>query len=76
MQEEARQIVSGINRVICTANLTKDPVLRATADGRPVCDMRVAMTTRVRDADDVCYIDVSAWEKQAQSCAEYLSKGS
>lgn len=69
--------MSGVNKVIVTGNLTRDPVLKHTADGIPVCDMRMAIVTRLKDStEDVCYIDLVAWQSQAESCARYLHKGS
>ena len=67
--------MSGINRVIITGNLTKDPELRHTGDNIPVCDLRIANTTKTRTGEDSCYIDVTAWESQAESCCECLKKG-
>ena len=68
--------MSGLNRVICTGNLTRDVELRYTGESVPVCDIRIAIETRVKGEDSACFIDVTAWEKQAESCSKFLRKGS
>jgi len=67
--------MSGINRIIVTGNLTRDPELRETGQGVPLCDMRIAIQTQIKEDADVCFVDVTAWEKQAESCNEHLHKG-
>jgi single-strand DNA-binding protein len=72
---------SNVNRVILTANLTKDPELRSTPGGTSVCSLRVACNTRRKDpasgewVDKPNYFDVTVWGAQAESCATYLQKG-
>ena len=72
---------TNINRVVLTGNLTADPELRALPSGTPVCKLRVAVNTRQKDAttgewgDKPNYFDVTVWGNQAESCAQYLSKG-
>ncbi len=70
-----------INTVMVTGNLTKDPVLRNTSNGTPVANFYIASNRRFRDnagqwREDVCYVGVVAWYKLAESCSEYLRKGS
>jgi single-strand DNA-binding protein len=40
---------SNLNRVVLTANLTKDPELRSTQGGTSVCSLRIACNTRRKD---------------------------
>lgn len=73
-------MAANINRVIVVGNLTKDPELRHTGGGTPVCSLRIAVNTRRRDeagqwADKPNYFTVSVFGNQAESCAQYLSKG-
>lgn len=58
-----------------SGNLGKDPELRYTASGTAVCDFSVAVQGRSKD-DAPTWFKVTAWEKQAEACAEYLRKGS
>lgn len=68
------------NRIILIGNLTKDPELRYTPQGTPVCSIRLACTTKYKSADsmkeETLFIDVVVWGKQGESCSQYLSKGS
>src|SRR6266404_7906139 len=73
--------MANINRVVLVGNLTKDPELRTTPSGTSVCKLRVAVNTRQKDSstgewgDKPNYFDVTVWGNQAESCAQYLSKG-
>src|ERR671935_1597181 len=72
--------MANINRVVLVGNLTKDPELRHTPGGTPVCSLRVAVNSRRRDesgqwVDKPNYFDVSIFGNQAESSAQYLSKG-
>jgi single-strand DNA-binding protein len=70
---------SNINRVIITGNLTRDPELRSTPGGTPVCSLRVAVNSRRKEGDQWVdkpnYFDVTVWGAQGENCAQYLSKG-
>ena len=72
---------TNINRVILTANLTRDPELRTTPSGMSVCSLRVACNTRRKDnstgewVDKPNYFDVTVWGAQGENCANFLSKG-
>jgi single-strand DNA-binding protein len=71
---------SNINICAITGNLTKDPELRSTPGGTPVCKLRVAVNSRRKDqsgewVDKPNYFDVTVWGAQGENCAQYLSKG-
>jgi len=71
---------SNINVVVITGNLTRDPELRSTGGGTPVCDLRVAVNSRRKDGsgqwvDKPNYFDVTVWGAQGENCSNYLSKG-
>jgi len=67
-------------KVILVGNLGGDPELRYTPDGRPVVSFNVAVNRRRRQGED-SWVDetdwfrVTAWEKLAETCNQYLSKG-
>ncbi len=73
--------MANINRVVLVGNLTRDPELRHTPSGTPVCKLRIAVNTRQKDSstgqwtDKPNYFDVTVWGNQGESCAQYLSKG-
>jgi single-strand DNA-binding protein len=62
-----------INNIVLVGQLTADPELRQLPDGRSVCDLRLAVNDR-RDQPPT-FVDVAAFGDEADSCAEYLSKG-
>ncbi len=70
-----------INSVVLVGNLTKDPELRHTPAGVPVCSLRLAVNTRRKDpatgqwGEKPNYFDVTVWGQQGENCAQYLAKG-
>src|ERR671934_1115546 len=74
-------MAANINRVVLVGNLTKDPELRHTPSGTPVCSLRLAVNTRRKDGatgewtEKPNYFDITVWGNQGESCAQYLSKG-
>ncbi len=72
--------MASFNKVILMGNLTRDPELRYTPSGAPVTNFDIAMnrtyTTQAGEKkDEVCFISVVGWGKQAESAGEYLKKG-
>jgi len=71
--------MSGLNQVVLIGNLTRDPELRYTPDGTPVTSFTVAVNRPFvnrqgeREAD---FVPVVVWRKRAETCSEYLMKGS
>ncbi len=68
------------NKVLLMGNLTRDPELRFTTSGAPVTNLRIAINRVYTDGtgerkEEVCFLTVVVWGKQAESCAEYLAKG-
>jgi len=63
------------NRVILAGNLTRDPELRFTGDGIPVCSFGLAVN-RVRSRnEEVDFFDISAWRELGETVANYKKKG-
>jgi single-strand DNA-binding protein len=71
--------VVSYNKVILIGNLTKDPEIRYTPSGTPVANFRLAVNHRFKQGEeyreDVCFIDVVVFGKQAENCGQYLGKG-
>ncbi len=71
----------GYNRVILVGNLTRDPELRYTPKGTAVARLGLAVNRSWRDPEtnetkeEVTFIDVDAWGKQAEVIAQYMKKG-
>lgn len=66
-----------MNKAFEIGNLTKDPELRTTPDGRTVCNFTLAVNRRVKNAEhpEADYFRVTVWDKLAESCGKYLAKG-
>ncbi len=72
--------MASFNRVILMGNLTKDPEVRYAPSGTAVGDLRMAVSRRYKSGDgqekeETCYVSVTVWGRQAETCGEYLSKG-
>ena len=69
-----------LNAVVLTGNLCADPELRHTQGGTAVCGMRVAVNGREKVGEEwrdrADFFDVRVWANQAESCAQYLKRGS
>jgi single-strand DNA-binding protein len=67
------------NRAILIGNLTKDPDVRYTPGGTPVATLRLAVTSKYKQGDemkeDTLFIDAVVFGRQAESCGQYLAKG-
>ncbi|MFH1692298.1 MAG: single-stranded DNA-binding protein [Candidatus Omnitrophota bacterium] len=73
--------MANLNKVLIIGNLTRDPELRYTPGGTAVANLRIAVNRRYKDKQgeakqEVCYLTVVAWDKQAEVCNQYLHKGS
>ena len=73
--------MASLNKVFLMGNLTRAPELRYTPSGTAVADLRLAVnrsytTQSGEKRDDTCFLTVIVWAKQAESCGEYLDKGS
>lgn len=62
--------------IILVGNLGKEPEMRYTNDGKPVTSFSVAVSDGFGDNKKTVWFKVTAWEKQAETCAQYLHKGS
>lgn len=71
--------MASLNKVILLGNLTRDPELRYTPNGTPVSSFGMAINRRYRQGeewrDEVCYVDIVTFGRQAETVGEYLSKG-
>ena len=71
--------MTGFNKVILIGNLTRNPELRYTPNGTPVTSFSLAVNRRFRQAEElkeeVCYVDIVVFGRQAEHCGQYLSKG-
>lgn len=72
--------MANVNKVMLLGNLTRDPEIRYTPKGTAVTDLGMAIN-RIRTGDngerieEVTYVDVTLWGRQAELAGQYLSKG-
>jgi len=69
-----------LNKVLIMGNLTRDVELRYTTTGSAVARLGMALNRRYRtaqgeDREEVCFVDVDVWGRQAETCHQYLRKG-
>ncbi len=68
------------NRIILVGNLGRDPELRYTTQGTPVCSFTLATNEKRKDRsgemqDVTTWFRVTLWGRQAETASQYLSKG-
>lgn len=67
-------------QMICVGNLGRDPELKYAQSGDAVCKFSVAVTERWTKGGErqekTTWFSVSVWGNQAETAAQYLSKGS
>ena len=72
--------MASFNKVMLMGNLTRDPELRYTASGAAVASFGLAVNRKFKQGEEwkeeVCFVDITVWAKQAENCTEYLHKGS
>jgi len=64
------------HKIIIVGNLGADPQMKFLADSTPVTSMSVAVSDGFGDKKHTLWFRVSAWKKQAESCNQFLAKGS
>jgi single-strand DNA-binding protein len=74
--------MAGYNKVILIGNLTRDPELRYTPKGMAIAKIGLAVNRSWRDAtsgelkEEVTFVDIDAFGKQAETLGQYMKKGS
>jgi single-strand DNA-binding protein len=68
------------NKLILVGNLGRDPELRYTPQGTPVCSFTLATNEKRKDRagenqDVTTWFRVTLWGRQAETASQYLSKG-
>jgi len=74
--------IMSFNRIQVLGNLTRDPELRYTPQGTPVCTLNIASNNRARDPKTKEYTDTptffrgTAWGQRAEAIAQHFERGS
>ena len=67
-----------LNHIVTMGRLVRDPELRHTQSGIPVCSITIACDRDYKDADgnrETDFIDVVAWRNTAEFVSKYLTRG-
>ena len=72
--------MANFNAVMMMGRLVSEPELKYVQSGLPVCRLRIVTNKKFKKADgsqgeSSVFIDVTAWRRLAEICAQYLKKG-
>ena len=72
--------MASYNKVILVGNLTRDPELRYTPSGKAIAKLGLAVNRRWtaetgEQREEVTFIDIDAFGKQAETISQYMKKG-
>src|SRR5215475_9078201 len=72
--------MANFNKVLLAGNLTRDPQLSYMPNNRPVCEFGMAINRKWKAEsgemkEDVCFVDMRAYGRQAETLNQYLNKG-
>ena len=73
--------MANLNKIFLIGNLTRDPELRYVPSGAAVASFGMAInrtyTTQAGERkEQVCFVRVTVWGRQAETCNQFLSRGS
>ena len=67
------------NKVIILGNLTRDPEMKYMPNGKAVTNFSIAINDKYKKGDElvgnVSFFDIVTFDRQAETCNEYLEKG-
>lgn len=72
--------MASFNKVILMGNLTRDPELRYTPNGRPIAKLGIAVnrswrTDQGEQREEVTFVDVDVFGRTAENVGQYMRKG-
>jgi single-strand DNA-binding protein len=72
--------MANLNKVMLIGNVTRDPEIKYTPQGRAVTDLGIAVnrtysTESGERREETTYVDVTLWGRTAETAAEYCKKG-
>lgn len=72
--------MASYNKVLLIGNLTRDPEVRYTPKGTAIAQIGLAVnrqwtTEAGEQKEEVTFVDVEVWGRQAETAGQYLSKG-
>jgi single-strand DNA-binding protein len=72
--------MANFNSVVIVGRLTRDPELKYSPSGAPVCSFSIATSQKYTKADgekteSTTFLDVDVWRRLAEICSQFLKKG-
>ena len=72
--------MANFNKVLLMGNLTRDPEVRYTPKGTAIATLGLAVnrtwsTETGEKKEEVTFVDVDVWGRQAETIGQYMSKG-
>jgi single-strand DNA-binding protein len=71
--------MANLNKVMIIGNVTRDPEIKYTPQGKAVTDVSIAVNRSYKvgeeKREEVTYVDVTLWGRTAETAAEYCKKG-
>lgn len=72
--------MANFNKVLLLGNLTRDPQLSYLPSNMPVCEFGLAINRKWKSQsgemkEEVCFVDLTAFGRQAETLNQYMSKG-
>src|SRR3954469_23021226 len=72
--------MASFNKVLLMGNLTRDPQMKYLPSQTPVCEFGLATNRRFKsqageDREEVCFVDCTAFGKQAEVINQWCTKG-
>ncbi|TGK33766.1 single-stranded DNA-binding protein [Leptospira gomenensis] len=71
--------MKNLSHIIMDGNLTADPDFKTLNNGKSVATFTLAVNhdykSSAESPGEVSFIEVEAWDKNAENCSEYLKKG-
>ena len=64
-----------MNKVFLSGNLTRDPEVRYTQTGMAYARLGIAINRRYKEKETVDFFNLVAWNKTAEFCGRYMTKG-
>lgn len=64
-----------LNKVMLMGNLTKEVEVKYSENGTAIANFGIAVNEKYGEKEDVLFIDIAVFGKQAESCGQYLVKG-
>lgn len=68
-------LMASFNKIILVGNLTRDPELRYAPSGTAICNVDIAVNDPMKKDSEPLYLRILTFNKQAESCGQYLKKG-